>query len=127
MRWVLTFPFFVFLVSECSQPEEQHDTLSALAEVLVYMGVVALSFVAKKMGKNMSAPASALIGGCPLLVGIHHFWREQPPNNGTGLLILGQHCGVGPLHQEFTELNNAWVLQTGFCWEMVAQTQDITS
>ena len=29
--------------------------------------------------------------GCPLLVGIHHFWREHPPNNGTGLLILGQH------------------------------------
>ena len=20
--------------------------------------------------------------GCPLLVGIHHFWREHPPNNG---------------------------------------------
>ena len=24
-------------------------------------------------------------------MGIHHFWREHPPNNGTGLLILGQH------------------------------------
>ena len=22
-------------------------------------------------------------------MGIHHFWREDPPNNGTGLLILG--------------------------------------
>ena len=20
-----------------------------------------------------------------------HFWREHPPDNGTGLLILGQH------------------------------------
>ena len=29
--------------------------------------------------------------GCRLLVGIHHFWREHPPNNGTCLLILGQH------------------------------------
>ena len=29
--------------------------------------------------------------GCPLLVGIHHFWREHPPNSGTGLFILGQH------------------------------------
>ena len=29
--------------------------------------------------------------GCPLLVGIHHCWREHPPNSGTGLLILGQH------------------------------------
>ena len=28
---------------------------------------------------------------CPLLVGIRHFWREHPPNHGTGLLILGQH------------------------------------
>ena len=26
-------------------------------------------------------------------MGIHHFWREHPPNNGTALLILGQHCG----------------------------------
>ena len=24
-------------------------------------------------------------------MGIPHFWREHPPNNGTGLLILGQH------------------------------------
>ena len=24
-------------------------------------------------------------------MGIHHFWREPPPNNGRGLLILGQH------------------------------------
>ena len=30
--------------------------------------------------------------GCPLVVGdSDHFWREYPPNNGTGLLILGQH------------------------------------
>ena len=27
------------------------------------------------------------------MVGIHHFWRDPPPNHGTGLLILGQHCG----------------------------------
>ena len=27
----------------------------------------------------------------PVLVGIHHFSREHPPNSGTGLLILGQH------------------------------------
>ena len=27
--------------------------------------------------------------GCPLLVG-NHFWREHPPNNGTGSLFLGQ-------------------------------------
>ena len=26
-----------------------------------------------------------------LLVGIHHFWRENPPDNGTGEKILGQH------------------------------------
>ena len=24
-------------------------------------------------------------------MGIHHFWRERPSNNGTGLFILGQH------------------------------------
>ena len=24
-------------------------------------------------------------------MGIHYFWREHPPNTGTGLLILGQH------------------------------------
>ena len=24
-------------------------------------------------------------------VGVYHFWREHPPNDGTGLLILGQH------------------------------------
>ena len=29
--------------------------------------------------------------GVPLLVGIHHFWREHPRNNGTGLFILGKH------------------------------------
>ena len=30
--------------------------------------------------------------GCPFLVGdSDHFWREHPPNHGTGLLILGQH------------------------------------
>ena len=22
---------------------------------------------------------------------VNHFWREHPPNHGTGLLILGQH------------------------------------
>ena len=27
--------------------------------------------------------------GCPFLVGIHHFWREHPPHNGTGVLTLG--------------------------------------
>ena len=39
-------------------------------------------------------PGLILIGGRPFLVGMHHFWREHPPNNGTGLLILGQegHC-----------------------------------
>ena len=26
-----------------------------------------------------------------------HFWRGTPPNNGTGLLILGQHYGAKPL------------------------------
>ena len=26
-----------------------------------------------------------------------HFWREHPPNNGTGLLILGQHCFAASL------------------------------
>ena len=31
----------------------------------------------------------SLIGGCPLLVWIHHFWREHPPNNGTGLINPG--------------------------------------
>ena len=39
--------------------------------------------------------------GCPLLVGIHHFWREHPPNNGTGLSILGQHyvgCMQNQMH-----------------------------
>ena len=31
------------------------------------------------------------LGGCPLLVGVYHFWRKHPPNDGTGLCILGQH------------------------------------
>ena len=30
-------------------------------------------------------------GVCPFSGGSDHFWREHPPNNGTGLSILGQH------------------------------------
>ena len=38
-------------------------------------------------------PWLILIGGCPLHFSgdSDHFWGEHPPNNGTGLLILGQH------------------------------------
>ena len=46
------------------------------------------------VGKSMQDRAKVLCfwqGGCPLFVGIYHFWREHPPNHGTGLFILGQH------------------------------------
>ena len=37
-------------------------------------------------------PQLSFIGGCPLLVGIQStFGGNTPPNNGTGLSILGQH------------------------------------
>ena len=35
-------------------------------------------------------------------MGIHHFWREHPPNNGTGLSILGQHYIVSGCKAQFS-------------------------
>ena len=47
-------------------------------------------------------PWLTFIGGCPIPFSgdSDHFWRDHPPNTGTGVLILGQHdfiCAVDSL------------------------------
>ena len=40
-------------------------------------------------------PWLILIGGCPLSLGVVTFGGNNPPNDGTGLLMLGQQYPAG--------------------------------
>ena len=57
--------------------------------------------------------------GVSLLVGIHHFCREHPPNNGTGLLILGSTSHLDQLATDlstrFLGLDRSMAVSI-YCW-----------
>ena len=65
-------------------------------EIIIITNTHIYIYIFHQMEDNVNpgviSPWLILIEGCPLFGGdSDHFWREHPPNHGTGLLILDQH------------------------------------